>query len=440
MQIKAGQHIYGNVEKEFSPSKMGGFQTLFYTSTFISEEESEEIESKLIYYPSDTTPIKFLFFNIRSGKYVISRIIPQLSADRFGRTGSYLAHSFIFSREELAKVSFNPFIIIEYLNHQFINTVEEALKKGDFKEANIGEIYFEISDESIKASEAIIYKEIQKWDSSELLKLAHFSFNNQKLKEKKTSFALFSTPEDIERALKVLFSLTPDALRLNCSFDTYFYGCNPVVNYFLAVGYPSSPNISSQFILVDAGERKIMTDTPSAVSPYEKWLFYTISGKNLLEILSYNSTAFALQHFLLDEPYDKELIKKAPLPLITNFFEVNWSHVVAKTEKNLKRTAGTDLTSLVLNKIMLRYKSCPEKLFPLLLDGFNFDEIADELYDIFISLKLKQLKYLKNKIENREQNIPEVFIKSLEQALLLKKSTEESKGIFKILSEKLLKR
>ena len=42
--IKAAQHLYGNVEREYSPGGVGGFQTLFYTRGLLAHEEAEEIE------------------------------------------------------------------------------------------------------------------------------------------------------------------------------------------------------------------------------------------------------------------------------------------------------------------------------------------------------------------------------------------------------------
>ena len=66
--VVAWQHIYSNVEKERSPQGRGGFQTLFYTHSGLTEREVEEMESRLIYFPSNVEPIKHLFFTISTGK------------------------------------------------------------------------------------------------------------------------------------------------------------------------------------------------------------------------------------------------------------------------------------------------------------------------------------------------------------------------------------
>ena len=60
--IQAWQHIYSNVEKEQSPQGRGGFQTLFYSKAGLTEDEIEEMEGRLLYFPSKVEPVKRLFF------------------------------------------------------------------------------------------------------------------------------------------------------------------------------------------------------------------------------------------------------------------------------------------------------------------------------------------------------------------------------------------
>ena len=66
--IQAWQHIYSNVEKEQSPQGRGGFQTLFYTASGLTEAEIEEMEGRLLYFPSKVEPVKRLFFATSTGK------------------------------------------------------------------------------------------------------------------------------------------------------------------------------------------------------------------------------------------------------------------------------------------------------------------------------------------------------------------------------------
>ena len=86
--INAWQHIYSNVEKEHSPQGRGGFQTLFYSHHGLTEDEVEEMESYLLYFPSQVEPVKRLFFTISTGKGVVAQIVFLPSPDQFGRGGA----------------------------------------------------------------------------------------------------------------------------------------------------------------------------------------------------------------------------------------------------------------------------------------------------------------------------------------------------------------
>ena len=100
MIINVGQLIFGNVEKELSPKKVAGIQTLFHTESMLSQVEVEEIESRLVYYAGSTEPVKLLFFHVNN-KYLISLIIPQRQTDKFGRENKfYFAHCFIFTEQD----------------------------------------------------------------------------------------------------------------------------------------------------------------------------------------------------------------------------------------------------------------------------------------------------------------------------------------------------
>jgi hypothetical protein len=389
--VKAGQHIYGNVEKEVSPNRVGGFQTLAYTKAVLTEEESAEIERRLVYHFSEAEPVKLLFFSPSSGKFVISRLVALPDLDRFGRKGIYLAHSFIFSREDFIRLNCNPFIVLRLLKEYFVSSITEALQVSKPGGTDKSSIVLEVTEQTIKALELEILKETLKWDSEELKKLAYGAVNCLKLKEERKSLALAGTSEDIQIALEVTLSLLPNELRLNCSFDTYSYGCNPIANYFWAFGYPSLPPVSPGFILIDANQRRAQTGAPIPISPYERWLFANISERRFLEIASYKAVALELQHFLLNVPYDQGLLRSAPADFLRDYLGLNWSHVVAIVERTLKRALGANLMARLRNHILTYCRQLDASdLLQVLLDGFDLELLANKLYRIFRSEKPSQ--------------------------------------------------
>lgn len=381
MIIEIGQHIYGNVEKDVSPARVGGFQTLFYTREYLSERESEEIEGRLVYYPSAVQPVKLLFFGLSSGKIVISQIVPVADIDRFGRKAGYIAHSFVFKVDDFARIKCNPSVAFHLLKNKFVSITAEALQLPGIETTYISAARLEMPNDVIETLEFQALDEIKKWNVDELKKLAHGAVNYSKMREEQKSFVLSGSPEDIQNTLMVIFLFLPDEFRLNCSFDTYSYGCNPVANYFWALGYPTPPASSPRFIFVNATEKKIQLEIPPPVYPYERWLFASISQQRFSDIVSNRAVALQLQRLLLDESYDYRLLRTVSPNLIVDFLAINWGYVASKAERNLRNVLGPHLAARLSNQILSRYQlSGHEMLLSALAYGFDQEEIANQLY------------------------------------------------------------
>jgi hypothetical protein len=177
--IHAAQHIYGNVEKAESPSNIGGFQTLFYSKDLLSESESDEIERRLGYYPSEDNPEKIVFFNMGE-KFVTTQIIPLEDIDKFGRKGAYIAHSFVFSKKDFEKINYNPFVIFDLFQQKFIKTVPDALASGKKGDLNITPIEFTINPEKIQSLETAMNRLTKQWNLDGIRKLVFLAINEQK--------------------------------------------------------------------------------------------------------------------------------------------------------------------------------------------------------------------------------------------------------------------
>src|SRR5205085_1455212 len=113
--VPAAQLIYGNVEAEDSPSGRRGYQTLYVTPGSLSASDVAELESRLFYVPKEAQPPppKHLFTTLRSGKRAVAQIVSLPGADRFGRSGRYLAHVLIFDSQEFARLHNDPFHVFE---------------------------------------------------------------------------------------------------------------------------------------------------------------------------------------------------------------------------------------------------------------------------------------------------------------------------------------
>jgi GTPase-associated protein 1, N-terminal domain type 2 len=143
--VRAWQYIYTNVEKEQSPHKKGGFQTLFFTLSGLTESEVEEMEVRLLYYPSESAPIKRLFFTTSTGKIAVAQIVLLVDLDGVNRGGRYLAHNLIFSPEDFSTIAANPFRVLRHFS--FLSTVAEALQQGNFQTGDIATVSVEIPED-----------------------------------------------------------------------------------------------------------------------------------------------------------------------------------------------------------------------------------------------------------------------------------------------------
>jgi hypothetical protein len=380
--INAGQHIYGNVEKSESPSNIGGFQTLFYSKDFLSESESDEIERRLGYYPSEENPEKLIFFKMGE-KFVLSQIIPLEDMDKFGRKGAYVAHSFVFLKKDFEKFNFNPFVIFDLYPGMFIKTLNEALTKGKKGEMNIPPVEFIVNSESIHTLEIEMGTSVKKWNGEGVKKLVSLAMNEQKMKGEAKSFIISGTQTEIRNTIKAIFSLAPDIIRSMCSFDTYFVGCNPVATKYWTYGYPKAPNQAPQLILVNTETRTISNVNIDSRFPYENWIFGGNYQDNIKKLCEFRNTAFELDQFLSNKEYNQEkILEYIESSDLETFLEINKLLLYSKLQLYFKEILSENLARYATRALITKYDSKANAiLLKKLLMGFDKDEISNYLFD-----------------------------------------------------------
>jgi hypothetical protein len=380
--IHAAQHIYGNVEKAESPSNIGGFQTLFYSKDLLSESESDEIERRLGYYPSEDNPEKIVFFNMGE-KFVTTQIIPLEDIDKFGRKGAYIAHSFVFSKKDFEKINYNPFVIFDLFQQKFIKTVPDALASGKKGDLNIPPIEFTINPEKIQSLETAMSRLTKQWNLDGIRKLVFLAINEQKLKNESKSFIISGTQNEIRNTIKAIFSLIPDKVRSSCSFDTYFLGCNPVSIKYWTYCYPKAPNTSPQLILANTDTKTVSNINIDASSPYENWIFRSDVPDDIEELDLFRNTAFELDQYLSNKTYNKKaILESIKSPNLETFLIINQSLLQTKIDSSLKEISLDSLMKYISKAIISEYNPKPKAaLFEKLFIGFERDEIAHYVFN-----------------------------------------------------------
>jgi len=372
--VQAWQHIYGNVEKDKSPRSVGGFQTLFYTISGLAENEIEEMEARLLYFRSHIEPVKRIFFKTSTGKIVISQITPLADPDQSGRMGRYIAHSLIFTIDSFEAIGANPFCIFQ--NFDFVSSIESAFQRGDFQTRNIPAINIEISQYSDQES-----KESANWPLEEYEKLALLALKAKQMAGNHISVSFIGEPEYVEKALKAIFPVVPISLRQNCTFDTYFYRCNPVSIYYLGIGMLERPGKPGSTV-VDIQQHIVLL--PSLLNPeniYERWVIKTLNSGELQNIAPYKEQVYALGEWLYENNYNVDALDSASKEIIETIFFYEPDAVRKKISRQLKKILPMSLAERILEYVH-RYKDT-YALYNELRNGFEMSYLLNALYSVY---------------------------------------------------------
>lgn len=393
-KIKAAQHIYGNVEKERSPGGYGGFQTLFYSKKSLSQAGCEGIEERVLYYQSEANPRKSLFFQLSGGKVVVSRIVPLAGTDKFGREGSYLAHSVVITGEEFSRIGSHPFVLFELVGDRFLSRTEDAFAAGNAEDGTISEMVLEPRKGGLETIEKQALAEAGSWPVEELKKIAYYAVGYEQVKRQREPL-VFAGPQDkIETALKTAFLFVPAHLRFNCNFDTYFEGCNLVHSDFWGVAYPEVTDAPRHLPVVDVVARTVRAQVPGAVSPYLYWVFDRVAHRDLQGLMSAHPMALEFREFLEDRAFDEAAVRRILDELGAGFFQqmtgVYRDVIAAKVAKILERTVGKMLAGRLSETVTSGLEARPRQFFFVLLDGFEPGDMAEKLYHIYRKDILRQ--------------------------------------------------
>ena len=261
MPITAAQLLYANVEKDHSPHKRSGFQTLFYSQSQLSEAEVDAIEPRLFYAYGAGNPPKGLFFPLGQHKLVLARIVPLEDTDAFGRKGRYLAHALVFDRTDWIAEGLNPIALLQ--NFSFLTSVDQALAVGDRASGDIAPLTLTLEATSAPR---------RQWPIAAMQHLTLYALRAEAMLAERQALAFIGPPADVEQALAEVLMAVPVALNPACSFDSFFYEGNFIATPFWAVGLPEVPP-PGRFIQVDVTQQTFL-DNEALLTPrtaFECW-------------------------------------------------------------------------------------------------------------------------------------------------------------------------
>lgn len=407
MSIQAWQHIYSNVEKEQSPQRRGGFQTLFYSHNGLSEAEVEEMEGRLLYFPSKVEPVKRLFFSTSTGKGVVSQIVFLPMPDQFGRGGRYLAHSLVFAPEALPQFEADPFRVFRQFS--FVSTVDEALKLGNFQTGHIPPVAL-----NLPQKDTIDVEAAGNWSPQELKKLTLLALRVERQAQEREAITITGQPAEIENALAAAFLAVPISMRPGCSFDSYFYRCNLVATYFWAIGLPEPP-VSVKFAHVDGQKRQVTgqgaPDMPA--SAYERWAAQAIEAGKLAHLAQTRDVAFALAEWLDDRAYNLSLLNAAPPEIIDEVFKASPQSVQASLQRVVAKKLPPQLVNRAVEYVFEQASGVA--LYKQLRQGFELWQLLEVLYRSYGAQNFREparqeIKAMETLLEKANHNMLRLFL------------------------------
>lgn len=374
MAVQAWQHIYASVDRAQSPRNEDGFQTLFYTTSGLTETEVKDIETHLVYFSSNIEPVDRAFFKIPTGKVVLAQIVPLVEPDRFGRKGRYLAHSLVFAAEAFMQLGVAPIQVFEQF--PFTTDVEGALAGGDFRTRDIPPVSIDVHADPVHSPEVA-----RTWPTAELEKLILLAFRAQQMARDRTAIAFVGEPQLVKDALEAIFFAVPSALYIHCTFDTYFYHCKLTNNYYWAVGLLESPE-NPKFVVVDARSRQALnTVVVHPEATYEQWVVAHLEANNLSDIARYKDCAFACCEWLDGRPYDVFQVETASPELMVSVSKVGAEKIRGLLLSRLRKQWPIALADRVWES--LYHDLTVIERFRSLRHGFALPRLLDILYLVY---------------------------------------------------------
>lgn len=295
-RIKGWQHIYTRVERDQSPRGWDDYQTLLYSHDGLTRAQATDIESRLLFYPSESQTRKRQFCTTKHGHIMVSNLVLLDTIDRYRRGGLYLAHSILFEKSDFIRAHSCPFVLFD--RAPFLLSVDQAMEKGDCRSGDIPSMVIDLPEAKHDEVEQII----RNWALEDIRKLVACAFMAEHFAEEKRSLAIVGSQAGIEEVLQIAHSVIPAELGCCCSFDTHFANdlgkplMIPDVQYW-AVGLPREPPPGEygEYIVVDAANRRIKCNIQwKPTDAYGLWLDECLARRDWTDILRNKEYVYAV--------------------------------------------------------------------------------------------------------------------------------------------------
>lgn len=378
--VTAWQHIFTSVERERSPNRRRGYQTLFYSREGLNDEDLRILESRAQYYSTPDEPIKRQFFWLADRRWVVSQVFALTERDEFGRKGRYLSHSLVFPPGSWQELGQAPFAI--WAAKPFVSNLDQAFEQGSLKDGNISprELHLDLDWQDIALNAA------RRWPAEALTQLARLAWQAQDLHPAGEHVGLRGSPNNVIEVLLVAFLLALPHERRFLTFDTHAVDCNwSGQEYFWAQGTPAGQEGRERFV-VNADTRQVEARGLLAREPmpYTRWMERVIIPERLDHLLACQDWALALNSVIRGEAVDRQVLQSIDPPFIRDFAELNAQDV----KQQIEQVIPVGLSPALIQPLLRRIGSDPYRQLRELMGGLTAEGVADMLYETFSTRSL----------------------------------------------------
>lgn len=372
--ITAWQHIYSNVERDRSPTKTAGFQTLFYSHDGLDQRDVEAIEERVFYVFGGINPVKRVFFHLPSNKVAMGIIQPIEGKDAAGRAGRYLAHTLIVSQTDLEATQINPLHL--FSSDLFMTSLEQAFVKGDTS-GNIKPVDIQLLQQYTTTTVQI------GGELGYVRALVQFAANYKLFEENQTALALIGSTNIAEQTLATIFDLLPAQISSQCTFDSFFErGGKLNFTYYWCAGFHDTPH-QPIYAIVDVDQQTI-TDLDNYATPSTalgRWIDDLLAANKQAYIIKHKQEAFALGNFIDRPTAELNNINLANEQLLLSMLNANKQVVQDQIRERACRVLPEVLAEKIISPVIAHLS--PTETITALSEGFSAAYLLAQLFSVY---------------------------------------------------------
>ena len=347
--VRAAQIVYTRAERDQSPRRVAGFQTLFCSQQALPTDVVEEAELYFSFDSASHDEGGLVFGPVGKRDLLLARRTPVSDVDRCGRGGNYIAHAVVFSDKDFRALGGNPIAIARDI--PFITELADALSCGDSRSGSISPL--EVS--SVRPGN-VLDALTEEWSTDNLSNLLVLASCAERLSGRDAPVAIVGAATDVANVLELVFAVMPHALRCRLSFDSVGASSKQSAPFW-ACGFTNEPRHLSY--LIDARQKTADTvDGDLILTSFGNWLRVHVRESRTTNLARSGEAAWGLCRLIDQEVSAKPTpIGNADAYLAARVWKANRERAEFRLLQTLQDSAGPLLAERVFESFLANYEA-----------------------------------------------------------------------------------